>query len=191
MSWRRVLLAAALLLLVAGCGVSAPPNNTLPVDTPALRALKASAHIQACPRTTAPPTGELPKAVLPCLGGGASVAMASLRGPMLVNVWAQNCGPCRTEMPNVQAFAKKYAGRVAVLGVDYYQDQPDLALGFAKAVGATYPMVADYTPVIQLGGLPTTIFLDAEGKIVYTHPGPFGTESELEQLVAQHLGVKP
>ena len=188
---RRALLAAAVILAVSACGVSSSALSYTPkVDTPALRALKAAAHIQPCPATSAPATGGLPKSTVPCLGGGRSVALASLRGPMVINIWAQNCGPCRTEMPIIEQFSKKYAGRVPVLGVDYYQDQPDLALAFAKSVGATYPMVADYAPVIQTAVLPTTILLDAKGDVVYKQPVAISSLAQLEQLVAQHLGVK-
>lgn len=193
MRWRRALAISAGGLLLSACGVTPQLNGSPKVvlDSPALRALKASAHIQACPVTSASPTGELPDAALPCLGGGRSVNLASLRGPMVINVWAQYCGPCRAEMPHIEAFAKKYAGRVAVLGVDYQDFQPDLALGFAKSVGATYPLVSDLAPVIRTGVLPTTILLDAHGRIAYQQPIAIASLAELEQLVAQHLGVKP
>lgn len=192
MIWRRMVLLAALGFAVSACGVTPHLTYTVSVDTPALRAEKASAHIEACPATTTAPTGQLPKVTLPCLGGGRSVALASLRGPMVINLWAQTCAPCRTEMPNIEAFAKRFAGRVDVLGVDWGpQEDPGLALGFAKSVGATYPMVADYTPSIQAVALPTTILIDAHGRIVYRQPGAFGSEAELAHLVAQYLGVKP
>lgn len=188
---RRALVAIGIVLLVSGCGAAGSPFSYTPkVDSPALRALKAAAHIAPCPATAAPPTGALPHATVPCLGGGRSVALASLRGPMVLNLWAQNCGPCRTEMPVIEQFSKRYAGRVAVLGVDYYQDQPDLALAFAKSVGATYAMVADYAPVIQTAVLPTTILLDARGDIVYKQPVAISSEAQLEHLVARYLGVK-
>jgi thiol-disulfide isomerase/thioredoxin len=177
---------------VSACGVSPQIPQTVSVDTPALRALKAAAHIEACPTTTAPATGQLGNKTLPCLGGGRSVVLGSLRGPMVVNLWAQSCVPCRTEMPYIEAFSKKFAGRVSVLGVDYGpQEDPGQALAFARTVGATYPMVADYIPVIQTAALPTTILIDVNGTIVYRQPGDFGSEAQLEQLVAQHLGVKP
>ena len=187
---RRVLVAIGVAVLVSACGASGSPLSYTPkVDSPTLRALKAAAHIEPCPATTAPPTGGLPHATVPCLGGGRSVTLASLRGPMVLNLWAQNCAPCRTEMPVIEQFAKKYAGRVPVLGVDYYQDQPDLALAFAKSVGATYPMVADYAPVIRTAVLPTTILLDARGRIVYEQPVAISSEAQLEHLVRRYLGV--
>lgn len=177
-----------LLFLLAACGApSATPN--LSVDTPALRAAKAAAHIQECPTTTAPATGGLPKVTLPCLGGGPSVALASLRGPMVINLWAHDCGPCRLEMPVFQQFAQKHQGQVAVLGVDYVDVRPDLAIDFAKTVGATYPQLASLEQTIQTNALPTTIFIDAAGKIVFQQPVAFDSVASLEKLVSQKLGV--
>lgn len=108
---------------------------------------------------------------------------------MVINLWAQSCGPCRLEMKHIEAFSRKYAGRVAVLGVDYFDD-PGLGLAFAKSVGATYPLVADLTPVIRTNVLPVTILLDARGKIAYQQAIAITSGTELEQLVAKHLGVK-
>ena len=65
--------------------------------------MKKAAGIADCPRSdsdvAAVPSG-LPDVVLPCLGGGREVRLAGLRGkPMMINVWAQWCGPCREEAP--------------------------------------------------------------------------------------------
>ena len=87
--------------------------------------------------------GGLPAVTLPCLGGGSDVDLSTLRGPMVVNLWASWCGPCRTEMPILQGFAEEYDGRVAVLGVDYQDVQPEAALELARDSGVTYPLLAD------------------------------------------------
>ncbi|MGN6161074.1 MAG: TlpA family protein disulfide reductase [Marmoricola sp.] len=187
---RRALLVAAIAMTLSACGVTPQVSYSPKVDSPALRAQKAAAHIETCPTTSAPPTGQLPNASLPCLGGGRSVNLASLRGPMVINVWGQYCGPCRQEMPQIAAFGRKYAGRVAVLGIDYYDPSPNLAIAFAKGAGATYPLVADWNQVIRTNVLPTTILLDAQGRIAFKQPIAISSEAELEQLVAQHLGVK-
>ena len=74
-----------------------------PESTADLAAMKKAAGIADCPRSdpgvAAVPSG-LPDVVLPCLGGGREVRLAGLRGkPMMINVWAQWCEPCREEAP--------------------------------------------------------------------------------------------
>ena len=71
---------------------SRPATRRVKVDTPQLRALKAATHIAPCPTSVAGTEGVpggLPDMTLPCLGGGRSVDLAGLRGPLLVNFWAQ------------------------------------------------------------------------------------------------------
>lgn len=189
---RLLLVVLAVLLVASGCAAKTPSLSApkVRVDTPALRALKRSAGIETCQRATAPVAqGGLPDVTVPCLGGGPSVHLARLRGPLVVNLWAQSCGPCREEMPHLETFSKKYAGRVRVLGVDYLDSLPALALGFAKKVGATYPMVSDLSDNIRTPGLPTTILVDAQGRIVFKRAFPVRSVSQLEQLVRTHLGV--
>lgn len=133
----------------------------------------------------------LPDATLPCLQGGCSVALGSLRGPMVINVWATYCAPCRAEIPHIEAFSKKYSGRVRVLGVDYTDTLPQSELvQYIKSEGVTYEMVADTKPVIQTAVLPMTMLIDKTGKIVYKQAVALGSEAQLEQLVQQYLGVR-
>lgn len=146
--------------------------------------------MQTCPRTAAPPTGDL-HTTLPCLGGGPSVNLASLRGPALINLWETSCTSCRTEMPILEAFSRRYEGRVAVLGDDLVDSNPDQALEFARSVGATYPMVADFTDTLQTASIPTTILVDRHGHVVFDQPIKFTDEGQLQRLVQQRLGVAP
>lgn len=179
-------------LLISACSANDPGLGLSPevsYDGPALRALKAAAHIATCPAPTAPPTGELPKATLPCLGGGPSVALARLRGPLVINLWEAGCAPCRTEAPFLEAFARKFRGRVAVLGVDYQDWEPSVGIATARAWGLTYPMVADLNSAIRTVSTPTTILVDAHGRITFQRPIPLTSETELESLVREHLGV--
>jgi len=181
------------LLALAGCS-SPSPGLTSPkidFDTPALRVLKKQAGIEACtPPTAAKSEGGLPDVDAPCLGGGPSVNLARLRGPMVINLWAQFCGPCREEMPVLQRFHEKYGAKVPILGLDYTDPQPALALKLAKLTGARYPMVADYSENIRVVGLPTTILIDANGKIVLKHGGRIESVDQLRGLVLKHLGVR-
>jgi cytochrome c biogenesis protein CcmG/thiol:disulfide interchange protein DsbE len=99
-----------------------------------------------------------------------SLQLSSLRGKVVVlNFWASWCQPCKLEAPDLAASAKKWSGRVVVLGVDVNDPSGD-ARGFMRKYGITYPIVHDNknvtSPKYGLTGLPETFFLDRRGRIV-------------------------
>src|SRR5687767_2173764 len=114
---RRIAALAGLLLLVA-CGVGPAddpgpwPEAPVPSSAPSLdlAAQKKAAGIEDCPTSDdAVPVADsgLPDVTLGCLGGGREVRLAGLRGqPMMINVWAQWCGPCREEAPYISEVAE-------------------------------------------------------------------------------------
>ncbi len=185
----------AVLVLLAGCDEVPPPGKTnVDVDTAELRQLKAQAGIEAC--AAGPGGGALPDLTLPCLGGGPSVDLSTLRGPMVINTWASNCGPCRKEMPALQEFYAAYGDRVAVLGIDFLDVQPDAALALARDTGASYPSLADPEGLLleQDGlrlahGNPQLLLLDGEGELVHQQAGGLTTSDEVIALVNEHLGL--
>lgn len=199
-------LAAALLALPLAACVGEDEPGLLPggsgvdVDTPALRELKREAGIADCPPggAAAPVADGLPEVTLPCLGGGPDVDLASLRGPLVVNLWAVYCDPCRDEMPIYERFHQQYAGRVGVLGIDYNDTRPRDALELARDTGVTYPLLADPEslvggppPGLVLKGLPMVALVDADGVVVHLEAREITSVGELEELVAEHLGVTP
>jgi cytochrome c biogenesis protein CcmG/thiol:disulfide interchange protein DsbE len=133
----------------------------------------------------------LPDVSLPCLGNGPDVRLADLRGPLVINVWAQWCGPCRQEAPYLANLAK--SGKVPMLGIDYDDPRAELAAEFAGAEGLTYPHVVDQDKAIQkalkVGGPPLTVFVTADGAVAYVHRGVLTSQHQLDQLVEDNLGV--
>ena len=210
---RRPLAAALLaLVLVAGCTSeppvtrsSATPSTSVPAttgpapDSSSLVAEKAAAGIADCPATDAAvaavPDG-LPDAVLPCLGGGREVRLAGLRGrPMIINVWAQWCGPCRDEAPYLADVAATNRSDALVLGIDHADQEPARALEFARAASWRYPQIQDRDLVLrrdlQVVALPQTFFVRADGTIAHRNLRPFASADQLRALAQEHLGVTP
>jgi len=212
---RRLHLAAtsALLALLVGCtpaapltrsaepAVSAPPTPALTraPDSDDLATVKKAAGIADCPSSdpdvAAVPEG-LPDVVLPCLGGGRPVRLAGLRGrPMIVNVWAQWCGPCREEAPFLAEVGSASRSDVLVLGIDHADPLPARALEFAQAASWTYPQLQDREQVLrtelQVAALPQTFFVRADGTIAYRNLRPFSSADQIRELSQRHLGVTP
>jgi thiol-disulfide isomerase/thioredoxin len=197
---RRLLAALAACLVLTSCAGQQdtggqPDQGSVTVDTPALRALRARAGLEPCrpTGTVAAASGGLPSVTLPCLGGGPSVDLAGLRGPMVVNLFAQWCGPCRKELPYYQRLHRAGRGAVSVLGVDYLDTQPGRALQLAAGSGVTFPLLADpdgrLRRDLKVRGLPGIVFVDADGTVSTVEFRSFGSYAELRDLVEQRLDV--
>lgn len=107
---------------------------------------------------------------------GAVDSLARHRGQVvLVNLWASWCPPCREEMPALETFAKESAGRVVVLGIDQ-GESASVASAFARERGVTFPILVDeqqqYGRTYAAVGLPTTIVVGRDGRVVRGIDGP-------------------
>lgn len=205
-----VLAAAALLValgVLTGCAADDPSvarstgaagvgDADVETGTPGLRERRQRAGIPACdavPRrqATGPVDDGLPDVTLPCLGGGADVDLASLRGPVVVNLWASWCAPCRAELPY---FAELHDSGVEVLGVNFEDTQPGAALAMAADTGVTFPSAADVEgslrAPLRISALPTTVFVDRDGTVTAALAQRFTSYDELTAAAAEHLGVR-
>ena len=203
----RLPLLLAMLLgvvvpLLAACasggstGAIKPGSHSIDVGNKQLVSFKRQTDIPDCPQVSSTGVdGGMPGVTLPCLGGGRSVDVAGLRGPMIVNFWASWCGDCRREMPALAAYAKSHPA-VKMVGVDFLDPQPGAALELAKGSGVEYPLVADpkgsldkASPLPHIPGLPLTVFLDAKGAIVHIESGAMLTEHDVATAAAKYLGA--
>lgn len=124
---------------------------------------------------------------------GETISSDDYRGEALVvNFWAGYCAPCRAEAPDLQKLSEKWTDRGAkFLGVNTY-DEAAGAQAFARNYGVTYPSVIDvHSGAVQLAfagtvppsALPTTIVLDAQGRVAARVLGQFETASILDAII--------
>jgi thiol-disulfide isomerase/thioredoxin len=195
------LAAIALTAVLAGCTedretpiIPGPGPSKVKVDTPELRTLKAEVGMEDC--EPGPGGGALPEVTLECLGGGTSVDLSTLRGPLVLSFWFAGCEPCKEEMPALQAFDDHHGDQVPVIGVDFQDQYPGSALQEARKRGVTYPSLADpggdlqgFDEFAKIVGMPTMFFVDEQGRIAYQETGGLDSEEEIADLVREHLGV--
>jgi thiol-disulfide isomerase/thioredoxin len=110
--------------------------------------------------------------------------IAQLRGyPVVVNVWASWCGPCREEFPLLQQLSARYGKRVAFLGLNS-EDSNAAAATFLREEPVPYPSYTDPGKEIfdsmDAVGFPDTAFYDKSGKLLYLKQGPYREDAELE-----------
>ena len=128
------------------------------------------------------------------LGTGSALAarLKALRGhPVVINFWASWCPACRSEFGLFANAAARYGRRVAFLGEDT-GDSPGDAQAFLRQHPVSYPSYqTSYNGVNWLlpqglAGLPTTVFLGPDGKVVYVHIGEYDAQGTLDQDITSH-----
>ena len=159
------LLLAAVMLLLAACGAAAPAATDSPdaEDT-------ASAGILSSFSTT------------DLEGNAADESLFAGYKLTMVNIWATYCGPCISEMPDLGALAAEYADKgfqiVGLVSDALDSDGNVDAAQVEKAKEIVASTGADYTHILpgegtygllsQIYAVPTTLFVDSEGRQVGT-----------------------
>jgi peroxiredoxin len=119
---------------------------------------------------------------------GDQITLSELRGhPVMINLWATWCAPCRIEMPHIQDRFERYADDgFLVLAVDF--DEPaEFVADFRDELGLTFDLLLDPGAEVQElyrnRNYPSTFFVDENGVIQVQHIGVM-TEGQLDQNLA-------
>jgi peroxiredoxin len=107
---------------------------------------------------------------------GKNLRLSDYRGNVvLLNFWASWCGPCRQEMPLLEAMYKKYKKLgFVILGVNVEQDSSK-ANAYLSDVSVSFPVLYDNTntasKLYNVSAMPTTVIIDRNGNMRYLHKG--------------------
>lgn len=163
---RTLMGLAAAALVVAGCAGAAPK----PAEVPASQAATGAGQPSAQPAGEPASLGVAREVTAKDVNTGETVRLSDLKGQVvLLNFWATWCGPCRQEMPNLDALQKEMAGKVRViaLGADP-SEKPEVLAAYAKDRQLSLTVVHDGgagARAYNAFGLPTTFFIDRNGII--------------------------
>ena len=127
---------------------------------------------------------------------GKTNTFADFKGkPLLINVWASWCGPCRAEMASLERLAQRYNGKeFNMIGIST-DDYRDRAAAFIKQTGITFDNFLDSKLLLEnmLGAntIPLTILVGTDGRILEKARGAYQWDSpEMIDAIGEILRIK-
>ena len=165
---RTLVIGFVVVLVLAGCGTGMVSQPNLVIAGPTL---------------PLPDVGLLPFADLDQFTAMISGAKGR---PVVVNVWASWCPPCRAEAPLLSRAAESYRGKVVFVGV-VSRDSRGAAAKFIRRYAMDYPNVVDrdntIAPFLGVRGLPTTLVFGSDGRLRASISGGVSEQRLAAQLV--------
>jgi thiol-disulfide isomerase/thioredoxin len=126
---------------------------------------------------------------------GAPIELSALHGrPVWINFWATWCPPCRAESPEIEAAYQQYRDQGLVVVAINVGEDAGTVRDYVERAGLTYPVGGDprtdIAAAYRVAGLPTHVFVDADGVVRDIRMGRLGKET-IQQEVARLLNTRP
>ena len=127
------------------------------------------------------------------LPGGQPASLGDYRGkPVLLNVWATWCQPCRVEMPSMERLHQKFLGTdFHVVAVSIDQGDSTAVVAFVRELGLTFDILQDQPgqiqDIYQTTGVPESFVIDRQGMIVKKVIGAAQWDGDVNQMLIRRL----
>ncbi len=170
---KKIAMAFALAAVLAG----ACKRNEMPVAEAKAKPAAQTREAAPEPTTTGIEVGGTMPAYAATSLDGSKFDLAARRDKVvLLNLWATWCGPCRYEIPELQALHAKYGSKgFEVVGVSLDEGGAEVVKPFVDEQKITYPIVLDpdglLADILAASVLPTSALVDRDGKVVWKHIG--------------------
>jgi peroxiredoxin len=165
-------------------------------DRPAAAPLTATEVAQAAPRTGTRVGFLAPAFTLERLTGGTSSSTEFRGKVVLLNFWATWCGPCRAEMPSLEALSHEFPSQdVVVVGISGDYEGAQIVQPFMDSFGLTFPILLDPDLAIndrfEVRAIPATIVLDRQGVIRHKFFGAMDWATAKSRDLVRALVAEP
>jgi thiol-disulfide isomerase/thioredoxin len=123
---------------------------------------------------------------------GEPLDLADLRGGVaVVNVWYSTCPPCRAEQPELTSAANASEGTAEFVGLNIREYDTSMGLAFNRTFDVPYPSffspdgqdLLAFSGTLSPQSIPSTVVLDAEGRVAASIIGPLPSEQTLLTLI--------
>ena len=185
----KILLVFFSTLLLAGCSSTTSSRGSF-IENEATNYL-----MPKCPQSDIAVTeskNQIAAAVLQCLGHDQMVNLAGLPNdrPLVISLWASWCTICADDAVAFNAAFKKLNGQINFLGIAY-QDKEKDSIAAAYKWQLPFPSVQDPRSLLRdyysINGLPITLLLNKDGKLIERIIGPVGSPEDFINRVTGKL----
>jgi peroxiredoxin len=141
-------------------------------------------------------TQRAPDFALPAAVGN-NVRLSEYRGqPVVLSFWSSRCSTCAAQLAALERFYGTYRSSGLVVLAVSVEDDPQRAMGYARAHPTAYPLLLDHAKTVsrayEIERLPTTVLIDRSGIVRYVHsddrPGDPSYVTQIRALLDDKVG---